>query len=203
MRKLIYIPVLHTQADMGSMAEPLKKEMISRFGEAKWREREGAVDSLWQGISRKIKGLRLDYFRVRIYQDGLPVCGKEWEIVRDVAGLGSKNHQLILELIEKGAKIEGTEDPELLIQEYQFIKELTKIADPGEKKRAIKKYQKGRDALLKKRDQFIAQRIDKTLQDGDKGLLFIGLRHEIDKFLPKDIRVSYLIYRLPFKKFQQ
>lgn len=203
MRKLIYIPVLHTQADMGSMAEPLKKEMISRFGEAKWREQESAVDSLWQGISRKIKGLRLDYFRVRIYQDGLPVCGKEWEIVRDVAGLGSKNHQLILELIEKGAKIEGTEDPELLIQEYQFIKELTKIADPGEKKRAIKKYQKGRDALLKKRDQFIAQRIDKTLQDGDKGLLFIGLRHEIDKFLPKDIRVSYLIYRLPFKKFQQ
>lgn len=203
MRKLIYIPVLHTQADMGSMAEPMKKEMISRFGEAKWREQENAVDSLWQGISRKIKGLRLDYFRVRIYQDGLPVCGKEWEIVREVAGLGSKNHQLILELIVKGAKIEGTEDPELLIQEYQFIKELTEIADPGEKKRAIKKYQKGRDALLKKRDQFIAQRIDKTLQDGDKGLLFIGLRHEIDKFLPKDIRVSYLIYRLPFKKFQQ
>jgi hypothetical protein len=188
---------------MGSMAEPLKKEMIGKFGEAKWREHTNTVDGLWRGISRKIKDLRLDYPKLRIYQDGLPVCGKEREIVREVAGHGSRNYRLILELIKKGAKIEGTEDPKLLIEEYKFIKELTQIADPSEKKRAIKRYQKARDELLRKRDQFIAQRIDETLRDGDQGLLFVGLEHEIDRFLPKHIEVSYLIYRLPFKKFQR
>ena len=54
--------------------------------------------------------------------------------------------------------------------------------------------------LLKKRDEFIAQRIEETLKEGEIGVLFIGLMHRVDEILRADISVSYLIYHLPFKR---
>ena len=75
---------------------------------------------LWNDIRRAIEALGLDFRRVRIYQDGLPVCGKEEQIVRELAGAGSLNHQLVLELAGKGAALVGTEDPQLLIREYHL-----------------------------------------------------------------------------------
>ena len=90
------------------------------FGPAVWRQRERAVEKLWNDIRPGIDALHLDYREVRIYQDGLPVCGKEEHIVRELAGAGSLNHQLVLELMGKGAVLVGTEDPQLLIREYQL-----------------------------------------------------------------------------------
>jgi hypothetical protein len=193
------VPIIHTEADMGSMAEPLKREFIHKFGRAKWKRHVEAVDDFWAGIRWKIGEIRLDPRRLRIYQDGLPICGRELEIFREVSRLGSKNHRIVLELIERGAKLEGTEDPKYLVEEYMFVKQLTGISDPQEKKKAIEKARPNRDGLLVKRDQFIAKRIGETLRPGEKGLLFCGIEHRIDKYLPRKIEVSYLIYRLPFR----
>jgi len=43
--------------------------------------------------------------------------------------------------------------------------------------------------LLDQRDTFIAQRINDTLNEGEMGLLFIGLLHKVEDKLPKDITV--------------
>ena len=40
------------------------------------------VDKFWKQIEETIDSLRLPYERVRVYQDGLPVCGKELELRR-------------------------------------------------------------------------------------------------------------------------
>jgi len=82
MRQLIYIPVIHTQVDMGSMADALKESYLERHGEEKWASRVKAIDQMWEGIQRKIEELALDPKQVKLYQDGLPICGKEIEIVR-------------------------------------------------------------------------------------------------------------------------
>jgi len=37
MRRLIYVPIVHTMADMGSEAEALKQESIKRYGRRRWR----------------------------------------------------------------------------------------------------------------------------------------------------------------------
>ncbi|MCG2676341.1 hypothetical protein L6304_04040 [bacterium] len=200
MRRLIYIPIIHTEADMGSMAEGLKKEFTRKHGRTKWKEHVRAVDDMWNGIRRKIEGLKLDYKKVRVYQDGLPLSGREMDIARDVAAKGSKNYSIVLDLINQGASLEGTEDINLLLEEYKYVKEVTGITNPIQKEEAIKKHQGMADALLVKRGRFIAQRIDKTLREGETGILFMGIKHEVDKYLPKDIKVSDLIYRLPFKK---
>lgn len=202
MRELIYVPIIHTEVDMGSMAEPLKREFIQKFGRAKWRAHVQAVEDLWAGIRRRIDQLHLDSRRLRVYQDGLPICGREMEIVREVARLGSQNYRIVLDLVEKGAKLEGTEDPKYLVEEYRFVQQLVGITDPEEKRRAIENARGRRNELLVKRDRFVAKRIRETLQPRGKGILFSGIEHRIDKYLPRDIKVTFLIYRLPFKSLR-
>jgi hypothetical protein len=107
---------------------------------------------------------------------------------------------IILELVQRGAKLIGTEDPGLLLEEYNYIKDITKINNLEEKNKVIQKYEKKAWDILKRRDEYIANRIAKTLMEEETGILFMGMRHRVDERLPKDIQVSYLIYRLPFKE---
>jgi hypothetical protein len=203
MRQLIYVPVIHSEADMGTVAEPHKKEFTDQFGVCVWNEHIKAVDEMWEGIRKRLLKLDVGHSKVRIYQDGLPLCGSEMHIVRDVAAQGSQNHRLVLSLVERGASLEGTEDVQLLLEEYRYIQAITREREPTEKRRKAKSLSIKRKLLLRRRDRFIAQRIDETLKEGETGILFAGMAHRVDKYLPKDINVSYLIFRLPFKKLRQ
>ena len=46
--------------------------------------------------------------------------------------------------------------------------------------------------LLDRRDRFVAQRIDKTLQTGETGILFLGALHRAAAMLPNTIQVISL-----------
>jgi hypothetical protein len=48
--------------------------------------------------------------------------------------------------------------------------------------------------LLKRRDQYIARRINDTLLAGETGLIFLGMLHSVRSWLDKDIRVVYPIH---------
>lgn len=199
-RNLVYIPIVHTEKDMGTLASQMKETFVSEFGEEGWQEHWDAIHQMWDGLKAKIRQLKLDYSKVRLYQDGLPTCGFEEKIVRDIAQKGSKNHQLLIWLVEQGATLEGTEDPNLLIQEYSYIKKMLTAKTDSEKQDAIEEYESAAKELLAKRDQFICKRIEETLKDGETGLLFLGMLHGVDEVLSKEIKVSYLIHRLPFKR---
>ncbi len=198
MRELKYLPIVHTGVEMGSMYGPLKDEYIRRFGVQKWEEHNQIIEDFWQGIRHKVLDLDLNYQNTRLYQDGLPVCGKEIDIVRELVRMGSRNHEILLELIRLGSKLEGTEDPKLLLEEYENLKRASADLDKPREKR--KGHQRLADCILKKRDAYIAQRIDETLHEGETGLLFIGIAHRVNEKLPRDIGIDYLIYRLPFKE---
>ncbi len=197
MRRLKYIPIIHTGVEMGSLYGTLKAEYIRRFGTQKWQAHNRIIADFWQGIRKKIFGFKLDYQKTRLYQDGLPVCGKEMAIIEELVKMGSHNHQILMELIQLGAKLEGTEDPSLLLEEYTYLKDASAHLDDPKGKR---KYQRLAGSLLQKRDSYIGQRVDKTLQEGETGLLFIGFSHRVNEKLPKDIEIEYVIYRLPFRE---
>jgi hypothetical protein len=212
MRRLKYIPIIHTGVEMGSMYGTLKAEYIRRFGTQKWEEHNRIIEDFWQGIRRKVFDLDLDYPNTRLYQDGLPVCGKEIDLVQELVKMGSRNHQILMELIQLGAELEGTEDPKLLLEEYDYLKsasadldkhQVNPISPPsmaGFSNGVKKRYQRLAKSILQKRDVYIGQRIDKTLREGETGLLFIGITHRVNEKLPKDIGIDYVIYRLPFKE---
>jgi len=177
MRRVILIPVIHNLADLGSLAESVRKHYLERFGPAVWAQRQRAVARLWDGIRQSIDALDLDHRKLRVYQDGLPVCGMEMQIVEELAGAGSLNHQLVVKLAGKGAIVVGTEDPQLLIREYQLQR--AQIALPAGSKGPSPLPREAAE-LLAARDRFIAERIASTLPENETGLLFLGVAHRID-----------------------
>jgi hypothetical protein len=146
---------------------------------------------MWERIESVTVGLSFSPGTVRIYQDGLPVCGHERQIVADLAGTGNRNHCLLLDLEARGAILMGTESPELLVEEYQ----LAAAFASGTALRTADRQQKLRHSLLEKRDRFIARRINATLSTGESGVLFLGLLHDVTAFLDPAIEVSYPLGR--------
>lgn len=205
MRRLIYIPILHTTSDMGTLAPSMREAYVEKFGEKKWKEHVRVIDEMWKGIRQKIRQMNLPYGRpdsgkVKVYQDGLPLCGMEKRIVADLAKKGSPNHKLIQWILHRGATLVGTEDPKLLLEEYHAIRGITQAKTHQEHERLVCEFEGQSAELLQKRDKKISDQIDSTLKKGETGVLFIGLLHRVDELLPKDIRVSYLIHRLPFRR---
>ena len=190
-KRVIVIPVIHNLADLGSLAESVRAHYLEHFGPAVWQQRERAVEELWNDIRRAIEALRLDFRQVRIYQDGLPVCGKEEQIVRELAGAGSLNHQLVLELMGKGAVLVGTEDPQLLIREYQLHRRRMDAAGAATISAAPSPPAEAAD-MLAARDRFIAQRIAATSRTAKPALLFLGAAHRIDALRLEGIDVVTL-----------
>lgn len=189
-RVLIVVPIIHTPADMGGLKEPIHRLKVRKLGKQAWERSNDLVDAFWQQIEATIDGLQLPYYqRVRLYQDGLPVCGHELEIVADMGKVGSRNYLLLLKLKEKGATLMGTESAELLVEEYQLAKAELGRQRPEGRGGGRSNAQALEDSLLKRRDQFIGRRISSTLQKGETGLIFLGMLHAIEPWLDQDIRV--------------
>ena len=166
---------------MGSAAQAYQAAFVARYGEKKLAERAEEFDAIWRAIGVAIRSLRLDLRRVNLYQDSLPVCGHERELVRDMARQGSRNHQLLEALANSGATLVGTESAALLLDEYRLVQS----SEHTDAQAA---------ALLDARDHFIAGRIDETLGAGMTGILFIGALHHVAKYIPKRIAVEYLAF---------
>jgi hypothetical protein len=191
-RKVIWIPVIHTQKDLGSLSESIKNFYVRKIGWTRWIRHVRAIKDLWKNIRREIEALDLDYTHVRIYQDGLPNCGKEEKIIRSLAEGGSENHRLVLDLMEKGATVMGTESTELLLKEYDLAQKVGQALGKNDEAAVKKEYKERGQELLNQRDQYMAQRIGETLGAGETGLLFLGMLHAPDRFLPPDIELIFL-----------
>jgi hypothetical protein len=193
-RTLFYLPIIHTQADMGALKGSVVRATLEKLGQTALARKTAAIEQVWDEIERVIDGLALSFDRVRLYQDGLPVCGREPEIVSELAQTGSRNHQLLARLMNRGAILMGTESGDLLVQEYQLAKQSLTARQPrsagvAAQRRALSA------ALLQRRDQFIAQRINDTLKPGETGILFLGMLHSLERYLNRDVKVIYPLHR--------
>ena len=192
-RKLIVVPILHTAADMGKLASSVRQVTVRKLGRKGWERNVDVIGQMWAAITQAVEGWKLPWTAVRLYQDGLPRCGREAEIVKDLAGAGSPNHRLLLSLMQKGATLMGTESPDLLLQEYRLVKQLL-ASEHGEAAAKADAKQSARSrALLARRDRDIAACINSSLGPGETGILFLGMLHSVEPHLAKDIRVMHPI----------
>jgi len=190
-RVLIYIPIIHTQADMGTLAHAVRRATTQKLGRQAWKRNVDVIEGMWKEIDRTVEGWQLPWEDVRVYQDGLPRCGREAEIVAELAGAGSPNHRLVASLMQKGAILMGTESPKLLLEEYRLVQEILAAKDAEEAARIEARLEAQSRSLLARRDQYIARRLNGSLRAGETGLLFLGMLHSLDSRLAKDIRVVY------------
>jgi hypothetical protein len=182
-RRLLWIPIIHTPEDLGKLRASVRDRYIGHKGLAGWDAHVRAVGEFWRGVRRRVERLGVAPSKLRLYQDALPICGFEERIVRELAQTGGANHRLLADLMARGASLTGTESPHLLVEEY----ELNRKVLAGEVVEAI---QEKSQALLDARDRFIADRINKTLQPGETGLIFLGMAHSLEGLLSKEIAVE-------------
>jgi len=202
MRTLIYVPIIHTGADLGSIAKDVTKRGIATLGEEIWTKHRSTVDGFWDAISHYFDSI--DAANVRIYQDGMVAEGEIGKkIVTEMSKASSKNYQLISRLLERGAFLVKTEDFELVKEEYNKLLAITRAESTVRKIVALIKYKLAKSRLLCERDIFIAERINQTLGDGETGIIFIGAVHKIKEKLPKNIQITELKDREKVEEYQR
>jgi hypothetical protein len=200
MRTLIYVPILHTNADLGSLSKVVAERGIARLGEEVWMQHRETVARFWHSVWEYFDGV--DVAGMNIYQDGMVADGHIGRrIVEDTAQAGSLNYQLVQELLERGASLVKTEDFRLVKHEYDRLMALTQAKSIRSKLTAIAKYKFTKTSLLAQRDAFIAARIGETLQASQTGILFIGALHEVR--VAADIRLEEIKDRQKVRQYQK
>jgi len=191
MRKLIYVPIIHISADLGDIAPEINKRGKSLFGEEVWRRHKETILGFWDSIAHYFDSLEAKNFK--IFQDGLVANGElGLKIVSDGVKRGSKNYEIVSKLISRGAQLVKTEDFPLVKKEYDYLIKIIKSRVFINKLTTALNYRFHKDKLLRERDEFIAQTINRTLKQAETGVLFLGAHHEIVSKLPEDVEIIEL-----------
>lgn len=189
MRKLYVVPIIHTSADLGTLATDIDGIGNSMLGEDFWLRHKEIVAGFWDAIASFFNSLHVVGFK--LYQDGLIADGEiGMKIVEQGIKDGSKNYEIIARALERGAKLVMTEDFNLVKKEYDLIKKVVKAKSKAEVVAASVEFKLAAEGLLKDRDAYIAQRIEHTLGDSETGILFVGAYHNVIPLLPNDAVVT-------------
>jgi metal-dependent amidase/aminoacylase/carboxypeptidase family protein len=186
MRILYYAPIFHhSLEEMGSLAKQFvetKKRLYGPRAEETYREK---TKKCWANIDQQIEKIASSIStKIHIYMDGLPCIEDHHllKIVKEIIAQKLPQYLIAEKLMKNGAITHGTEDVGLLLEEEE--KNTIMPGMPGRKRREV---------LLRERDVFIAKTINKTLPDGEVGILFIGADHRADNEIKKiGIKVLYI-----------
>ncbi len=193
MRRLVYVPIVHDEADLGMAGPMLLAETARLAGAERWAAHRETLARYWSEVAAYLRALPAH--QLRLYQDGLPVGGSMGKsVVAEAASRGSRNYQLLHVLIERGAELRAAEDPDLLWQERNHLVGATS-AQPATREMGADHAppdSRSRGRLLRARDAFIARTIDGTLKEGEIGVLFLGAEHRVTPRLASDIAVETL-----------
>jgi len=171
-RILYYVKILaHTPEELGSLANALAEKTkmdLKTYDEMAYR--------FWEKVRQALKNQGLNQPEVckklHIYADGLPVAEEPHfqRVVEALIKLEIPLYLLAKKLIERGAKIHGTESRELLQEEHNMWHKVAQGVEPDPQRK---------ENLLKERDEFIANIINQTLPPKEIGILFIGAVHDV------------------------
>ena len=173
---------------MGSLKFELGKTTESLLGEDLRKKHVNTINAYWDSIAYYFKNLDYTVKGVKLYQDGMFAQGDAaMKILEAGIEAGSKNSEIVLNLIMRGSILLKTEDYGLVKKEYDWIQSLIKPANNLKLFYNLLLYSIFKTSNLRKRDEFIAGRISETLRLNETGILFLGAYHNITGLLPKDI----------------
>jgi hypothetical protein len=191
MRRLIYVPIIHLEADLGELAAEIEERAEAIVGRESWQRHQEVVRLYWRRIAeyweqREVAGLK-------IFQDTMMINGVVgMDMVQHLASSGSMNYQLVDRLLARGARLVKTEDPLLLREEYTLTRKLAEKQSLVASLQALLRYKWQKGRLLEARDTYIASSIEKNLAEGETGVCFLGAQHQVVESLPADLQVTFL-----------
>ena len=188
-KKLLIIPVAHSEAEMGSLSNDISQIVEGVMGKERRESHRKEVYAFWENLKelleRVFKDVEME--KVKVYQDGVPIGGELGiKLVEDCATSGSQNFQIVSALIDRGATLEKTEDAKLLKEEYEILKAIISAKTAIERERLAERHKKRLYELTAERDKYIADRIKETLGEGMLGILFIGATHNVSPHISSE-----------------
>lgn len=196
---LYYVPIIHSVEDYGSLGPAIKKAFVRQDGEAAFDLLQKNIGEFWKIVEKRIEKAIPDVRDLIIYHDGFPVGSKEKILA--LFGYMCQGHpespdfRLVKKMLDKGAALEGTEDINLVIEQLQLYQRAVEAVSPDEQKKMLAANAVRSLKITKLRDEFIARRINDTLPEDKKGILFLGRDHdaisELKRF-PRKFTVIHL-----------
>lgn len=185
-RILYWVPIFHLDTGFVRLDSEILTKIEERIGKVNsdwlWREHQ----NFWELVRNAVKNYLSDFRNVVIYCEAFPAG--ERKKVQEFFNLLIKDNpdhlyfSFIRELLSEGAVLEGLEDINLVTTMSRFYHsdQIQAIVDS-------KKIFNDPEILdlLKKRDAFMAQRINETLPIGGRGIIFIGREHRVIEELDK------------------
>lgn len=209
MRQVIYIPAVHVIGvewssealdDAFTNGDPVLKDILQQIRQ----EQREETQKYWERVKGYLDQEQLNSETMRVYSEGtfLPLDG-ELPIIKEMAVGGSPHFQVVLNLLEKGAKYEPAESEDMFWYQVRLSGLIPKVihsrdraaeteGDMGVRIKEQREKLWNRLRILeektsKDRDSEIATRVNQTLQDGETGILILGSAHRVSQFLDKDI----------------
>lgn len=188
--------------DLGSLGPAVSKRGAAGLGEDAWSRHMETVSGFWRSLAEYFN--TVEAAGLKIYQDGMMAEGELGrKIVQEGAQKGSKNYGIVLDLINRGAILERTEDFGLLKKEYDLLVQISSSTRALNKLLSYLKYRAVKYRILKERDRFIAHRINETLKNAEKGLLFLGAYHDVYPYLSGEIEIIEIKDRHRVREYQE
>lgn len=177
--------------DLGLLCRNLLLDRDRRADDQEWSTLAERSDQMWNEIEARLAEIVLDPPTTRVYGEGIPLCGRENSYVKEMADAGSRYHRLLRRLRDEGHRIVGTEAPDLLAESGELARLKMLGGRAAEEEAVISGRTMIEHFLLVWRGQFIADRINETLREGESGILFLSRSHSFADRLAEDIRILY------------
>ncbi|MDD5750043.1 MAG: hypothetical protein PHU56_00095 [Candidatus Pacebacteria bacterium] len=178
MKEVYVVPMVHTVQELGSLEKRIMETRLRLFGAEQTEKFFDQVEQYWQEAERKIEGAGLFQPEIaagaQIFIDSLPNVNEYivQKVLQDLIRQGSPAYKIIDRLQKAGAKVWGTEDTNLLLEEYRYWQDVAS----GKKIIDILEIEK----LLRARDRAITRRINLVMsENGEIGIVFIGAKHNL------------------------
>lgn len=166
-RKLYFVPLIYS----GGESPPEYLEKFNKY---------------WDQVENQVSDLELKLGRInKIYHELIPVSGEEG--TKAIKELHQRSYEVIKNRLEKGARLEATEEGELLTE---FMDWSRCLAIGLQNVKVFTKIYESYTEVSKKRNEHIAKTIDETLEVDKTGILFMREGHQVQ--FPSDIQVFYV-----------
>jgi translation elongation factor EF-G len=166
-RKLYFVPLIY-----GSEETPEEyQEKLTRY---------------WEQVEKQIGELESKLGKVnRVYHELIPTGGEDGS--QAIKEIDDKSHKVIQTCLDKGAQLEAVEDGDLLTEFMDWSRCL--IVGLQNQKVFTQVYESYLE-VGKKRNEYIAGKIDETLKTDEIGVLLMRENHQVQ--FPSDIQVFYI-----------
>jgi hypothetical protein len=166
-RKLYFVPLIYGGKD-------LPEDYLAKF------------HKYWEQVEKQVEELSGKLGEVnRIYHEYIAASGED--AMKTIGELSEKSQKIVQSCLEKKAQLEAVEDNDILTEFMDWNRCLViGLQNP----KVVSKIYDFYIEAGKKRNEYIARKIDDTLQENEIGLLLMSENHQVQ--FPPDIQVFYV-----------